>query len=125
MSEITTSKTGASAAGKKKRFVVFYKESILSVKVTDVSFFTLQKGTVQLYTLNGKSFPLKKSLSEIESALNPELFFRVSRSSIVSYEAIERVETFFGQRAVVFLKPSGKVLVTKGRLTEFLEWLDN
>jgi DNA-binding LytR/AlgR family response regulator len=125
MSEITTSKTHDSPVGKKKRFVVFYKESILSIKVTDVSFFTLQKGTVQLYTLNGKIFPLKKSLSEIEAVLNPDLFFRVSRSAIVSYEAIEKVETFFGQRAVVFLKPSGKVLVTKGRLAEFLEWLDN
>lgn len=125
MQDLTTTNTTATGPRTKSRFVVFYKESILSVKVTDVSFFTLQDGNVQLCTLNGKAYPLKKSLSEIEAALNPELFFRVSRSAIVAYEGIERVEAFFGQRAMVFLKPKGKVLVTKARLAEFLDWLDN
>lgn len=124
MSEITTTNPMAEASRKKSRFVVFYKESILSVKATDVSFFTLQKGSVQLFTLSGKVYPLKKSLSEIEQALDQQLFFRVSRSAIVSYEGIDRVEAFFGQRAMVFLKPTGKILVTKGRLPLFLEWLD-
>ena len=124
MSETTTTKPATAISRKKNRFVVFYKESILSVKTTDVSYFNLEKGNVHLFTLTGKSYQLKKSLSEIEDALHQDTFFRVSRSAIVSYEGIERVEAFFGQRAVVFLKPSGKVLVTKGRLTDFLEWLD-
>lgn len=124
MSEITTTDPIAGASRTKSRFVVFYKESILSVKATDVSFFTLQKGSVQLFTLNGKVYPLKKSLSEIDQVLDRQLFFRVSRSAIISYEGIDRVEAFFGQRAMVFLKPSGKVLVTKARLPLFLEWLD-
>lgn len=124
MSEITTTATKINNSSRKKRFVVFYKESILSIKTSDVSYFSLQKGNVQLFTLQGKSFPLKKSLSEIESSLDTSSFFRVSRSAIVAYEGIERVEAFFGQRAMIFLKPSGKVLVTKGRLTDFLEWLD-
>lgn len=124
MSENTTTNSTPDSQRKKSRFVVFYKESILSVKTADVSYFTLQKGSVQLFTLSGKVYPLKKSLSEIEVALDQHLFFRVSRSAIVSYEGIERVEAFFGQRAMVFLKPGGKVLVTKGRLTAFLEWLD-
>ena len=124
MSEHTTTHTTFNSYKRKNRFVVFHKESILSIKVTDVSLFTLENGSVHIFTFSGKVFPVKKSLSEIEMSLDPNLFFRVSRSAIVSYEAIERVEAFFGQRAVVFLKPSGKELVTKGRLTDFLEWLD-
>lgn len=124
MSEITTTHTATIASVKKSRFVVFYKESILSVKATDVSYFTLQNGSVQLFTLTGKNYPLKKQLTDIEHAVDPQLFFRVSRSAIVAYEGIDRVESYFGQRAVVFLKPSGKTLVTKGRLAAFLEWLD-
>ncbi len=124
MSETTTTKTTAVISRKKNRFVVFYKESILSVKATDISYFNLEKGHVQLFTLTGKAYQLRKSLSEIEETLDTNTFFRVSRSAIVSYEGIERVEAFFGQRAVVFLKPTGKILVTKGRLADFLEWLD-
>ncbi len=124
MSEIITTNSTTSILPKKSRFVVFYKESILSIKTVDVSYFTLEKGSVQLFTLNGKGYHLKKSLSEIAAHLDPQLFFQVSRSAIVSFEGIDRVETYFGQRAMIFTKSSGKILVTKSRLPAFLEWLD-
>jgi DNA-binding LytR/AlgR family response regulator len=124
MSENTTTQPATYTQRKKSRFIVFYKESILSIKTVDVSYFTLEKGSVQLFTLNGKGYHLKKSLSEIAELLDPQLFFQVSRSAIVSFDGIDRVEAYFGQRAMIFMKSSGKILVTKSRLPAFLEWLD-
>lgn len=124
MSRITTTQPAASVTGKKTRFVVYYKETILSVKATDVSYFTAINGNVQLFTLNGKAHTIRKNLTELEEQIDDHQFIRVNRSTIVSFDGIDRVETFFGQRAVIFLKPSGKVVVPKGRLTAFLNWLD-
>jgi len=124
MSRITTIPPLAVVAGKKTRFVVYYKETILSVKAADVSYFTAENGSVQLFTLTGKGYTIRKNLTELEEQLDEHQFFRVNRSTIISFDGIDRVETFFGQRAIIFLKPSGKVVVPKGRLTAFLNWLD-
>ncbi len=124
MSRITTLSPYASATGKKTRFVVYYKETILSVKATDVSYFTAENGNVQLFTLNGKGYTIRKNLTELEEQIDNHQFFRVNRSTIISFDGIDRVETFTGQRVVVFLKPSGEVVVPKGRVTTFLHWLD-
>jgi two-component system, LytTR family, response regulator LytT len=123
MSENTTTHAAAGSA-KKSRFVVFYKDAILSVRTKDIASFSVADGTVCLFTLEGKRYPVRKTIAEIRESVDAHQFFQISRSAIVSYDAIERVEAFFGQRAVIFLKPSGKALVTKGRLAEFLSWLD-
>ncbi len=110
---------------RQQRFIVFYKDSILSVPVQDVAFFSIEDGLMFLIRTDGKKYPLKKTMRELEEAIDPFRFFKVNRSTLLAFDAIERVEAFFGQRAVVFLRPSGKVIVSKSRLAGFMEWLDS
>jgi|GEM_PF-5652485 len=109
---------------RKHRFVVFHKDSILSIRTEDVSRFTINDGIMQLITLDGRKYLLKKSMKELEEAVDESQFFKTNRSELISFDSIDKVESFFGQRAVVFLKPEGKVIVSKSRLTAFLAWLD-
>jgi DNA-binding LytR/AlgR family response regulator len=109
---------------KKRRFVIFYKESILSVKMEHISYFQIADGHLFLITVEGKKYPLRKSMRELEQVLDPEEFFKVNRSEVISFDAIDKIETFFGQRVIVYLKPYGKVIVSKSRLSRFLQWLD-
>lgn len=109
---------------KKNRFVVFYKENILSVKLEYVSYFQMSDGHLFIVTTDGKKYPLRKSMRELEEVLDPLSFFKANRSEIISFESIDRIESFFGQRVVVYLKPFGKVIVSKSRLSRFIQWLD-
>lgn len=109
---------------KKNRFVVFYKDYILSVKLENISYFQIMDGYMFLITTDGKKYPLRKSMRDLEEVLDPYTFFKVNRSEFISFESIEKIESFFGQRVVVYLKPFGKVIVSKSRLTRFLSWLD-
>jgi hypothetical protein len=113
-----------SGAAKKNRFVVFYKETILSVKLEHVSYFQIVDGHMFLITTDGKKYPLRKSMRELEQVLSPDTFFKVNRSEVISFDSIDKIESFFGQRVVVYLKPFGKVIVSKSRLSRFLGWLD-
>lgn len=109
---------------KKNRFVVFYKEIILSIKVEQIAYFQITDGHLFLITVDGKKYPLRKSMRELEQVLDPLAFFKVNRSEVISFDAIDKIETFFGQRVIVYLKPHGKVIVSKSRLSRFLQWLD-
>lgn len=109
---------------RKNRFVIFYKDCILSVKLEHISYFQMVEGHLFLTTYDGKRYPLRKSMRDLEEVLDPHSFFKVNRSEIIAFESIERIESFFGQRVIVHLKPEGKVIVSKSRLTRFLSWLD-
>lgn len=109
---------------RKNRFVIFYKDSILSVKLEQVSYFQMHDRHLFLITCDGRRYPLRKSMRELEEVLDPKSFFKVNRSEIIAFESIARIESFFGQRVIVHLKPEGNVIVSKSRLTKFLNWLD-
>jgi len=108
----------------KIRFIVFHKEHIYSVKLENVSYFQITDGQLFLITHNVEKYPLRKPIRELEETLEPDSFYKINRSEIISFESIDRIESFFGQRVVILLKPFGKVIVSKNRLTGFLNWLD-
>jgi DNA-binding LytR/AlgR family response regulator len=122
--ENAVSVNSATNGAKKNRFVVFYKDHILSVKLENIAYFQIVDGYMFLITTDGKKYPLRKSMRDLEEVLDPCNFFKVNRSEVISFDSIEKIESFFGQRVVVSLKPFGKVIVSKSRLTRFLSWLD-
>lgn len=109
---------------RKNRFVVYYKDAILSVKLDEIAYFEMDEGHLFLITFDGRRYPLRKSMRDLEEVLDPLKFFKANRSEIIAFDAIEKVESFFGQRVIVHLRPSGKVIVSKSRLTRFMSWLD-
>lgn len=108
----------------KIRFMIFHKELIVSIKLENVSYFQIIESQLFLITINGEKYPLKKSIRDLEETLEPDSFYKINRSEIISFESIDKIETFFGQRVVVSLKPFGKVIVSKSRLAGFMNWLD-
>jgi DNA-binding LytR/AlgR family response regulator len=59
--------------------------------------------------------------------LDPKLFFRISRSCIVSINSIENISKHLGTRLKLQLNPKADedVVVSRSRTSDFLEWLDN
>jgi DNA-binding LytR/AlgR family response regulator len=63
-----------------------------------------------------------------EAGLSAGLFFfRISRSYIVSINAIENISKHLGTRLKMQLNPptAEEVVVSRSRTSDFLEWLDN
>jgi DNA-binding LytR/AlgR family response regulator len=64
----------------------------------------------------------------VQEMLDPKLFFRISRSYIVSINAIENISKHLGTRLKLQLNPPStdeEVVVSRSRTSDFLEWLDN
>lgn len=80
--------------------------------------FAVQKNGIKRIT----SF---KSLNDIENMLDPHVFFRASRESIVTIEAIDKVTRWFKGRLKLHLKCGDferEVLISSARRNEFLMW---
>ena len=110
----------------KDRFLVKVGDKIILVRVENIAFFYSENKTTFLVTDENREYIVDDSLDAIEAKLNPEHFFRIGRSFIVSLSHIQVVTKHFGSRLKVQLRTSRRddLFVSRARTAEFLEWLN-
>jgi len=110
----------------KKRFLIRNAKHWYSVATEAIACFVLEDRYVTVITLDRKQHPIGHSLEHLESLLNPEVFFRINRHSIVSYAAIAKIEPWFNSR--LRIEPVAnferELIVSRSRTAAFKEWLD-
>lgn len=122
------SKAGASRDKEyKKRFIVKMGEKIIIIPVEDIAYCYSEDKSTYAVNRNGTRRLLDYSLDTVQEMLDPKLFFRVSRSCIVSINSIENISKHLGTRLRLQLTPPSEdeVVVSRSRTSDFLEWLDN
>lgn len=108
----------------RRNLLVYHKEKIVPVNLTDIALFYLKADAVQLVTFAKQVYTLHKTLEEIEKMAGA-VFYRVNRQCLVNREAIRDVSQDGGRRLLVnLLVPcEEKVTVGRARVSDFLEWL--
>ena len=111
----------------KKRFIVKTGEKIIIIPVEDIAYCFSEDKSTYAVSRNGTRRLLDYSLDMVQEMLDPHLFFRISRSYIVSINAIENISKHLGTRLKIQLNPptTDEVVVSRSRTSDFLEWLDN
>ncbi len=107
-------------------FLIRHRDKIYPVAVSDIAFVNLENEIVYLYNFKGEKHPVFKTLDEIENAISPDQFYRISRQMIVNRKAIKEIEPYFNQRLVVHLTvPTPEhALVPRLKVTPFLAWVE-
>jgi DNA-binding LytR/AlgR family response regulator len=109
----------------KKRFSISIADRIKSVETTDIAcFYSLEKNTF-LCTFDGQHFPIDFSLDRLESLLDPEFFFRISRQYFVQYKAISKIRILSKSRIELEITSiDGRIAVSSAKTHQFREWID-
>ncbi|MFK8105324.1 MAG: LytR/AlgR family response regulator transcription factor [Saprospiraceae bacterium] len=109
----------------KSRFSIKKKNGIKLLKIEDIASIEAQGSFSLAYDQKDNKHIINIPISEIESSLNPSLFFRINRSEIVSIDYIETIENYFKNRLIVKFKNSERVAHTSSsRTADFRKWLD-
>ena len=111
----------------KKRFIVKAGDKIVIIPVEDIAYCYSEDKSTYAVSRNGVRRLLDYSLDTVQVMLDPHLFFRISRSYIVSINAIENISKHLGTRLKLQLvpRPDDEVVVSRSRTSDFLSWLDN
>lgn len=111
----------------KSVFLVAWREKLIPVHVEQVSFFRIAGNTVELFTRDQHAYRLPESLDQIESMVNPSLFYRVNRQFLVHFSAIREVELYFDRKLLVKLVHvfPDPIIISKAKATPFLQWMAN
>lgn len=110
----------------KSRFIVHVGPRIKFIEIAHIRYFySLEKSTFLLED-TGKSYDIAYSLDQLETQLDPKIFFRISRKYMVHIEAIKEMITYSSSRLKLIIKGSEdeNIIVSRRNLGKFKAWLE-
>lgn len=110
----------------KSRFLVKFGEKIQSIVVSDIAFFFSHEKITFLQVFENKKYVLDYTLDQLESMLDPNLFFRLNRKYITSFASIKEIHTYSHSRLKIKLVncEDNDILVSREKTAPFKQWLD-
>ena len=110
----------------KERYIVRFNDRIVPLQTDSIAYVYSEEKTNWLVTFDGEKYIIDTSLDVIGDELNPEFFFRISRSCIVSLKAISSIVKQAGGRLKVISNPeaSFEMTVSRSRVDDFMTWLE-
>ncbi|MBC7923594.1 MAG: response regulator transcription factor [Ferruginibacter sp.] len=109
----------------RKRFLVKHTHKLVSIEVPDIAYF-FSDGRLNLYkTSDNKKYVVDYTMDELAEMLDPDRYFRISRSFFVSIGSVEQIQDYFGNRLFLHLKPAvdKEVLVSREKVSDFKKWM--
>ena len=109
----------------RKRFLVKQAQKLVSVEVDDIAYF-YSDGRLNFFkTTDNRKFVVDYTMDELSEMLDPDKYFRISRSFYVSIDSIDQIHDYFGNRLLLHLKPAvdKEALVSREKVMDFKKWM--
>ena len=110
----------------KQSLLVHYRDKIIPVKVAELCYVYATGGVTTLNTITDQEYTVPFTIDQLESMLNPQLFFRANRQFIINRNTIQDIEHYFNRRLVLKLQCETpvKIIVSRLKVQDFLLWVE-
>jgi two-component system response regulator LytT len=109
----------------RKRFLVRHAQKLVSVDTEEIAYF-FSDGRLNFFkTHDNKKFVVDYTMDELEDMLDPQKYFRISRSFYISVNCVEQIHDYFGNRLLLHLRPAvdKESIVSREKVTDFKKWM--
>jgi len=121
----------ASVAGQfdatyKRTILVYLRDRIVPVKTADIAYIHAANGLVSLVTRQNHPYACQYTMDQVEAMLDPRQWYRANRQYLINREAIQNVQHYFNRRLCITVShpTRDKVIISKVKATEFLQWME-
>jgi len=110
----------------KTSILVHFKESFLPISVSKIALFVVESEMLYIQTFDHQRYAVFKSISDIESSIDPTLFFRINRQVLLNRNAIKEVQPYFNRKVIIKtdVKIKEQLIVSRLKVTEFMNWIE-
>lgn len=110
----------------KERYIVRFNDRIIPLQTDDIAYIYSEEKNNYLVTYDEHRYIIDSSLDVIGEELDPEHFFRISRSCIIAMKAISSIIKQAGSRLRIISRPESpfEMTVSRSRVDDFLQWLE-
>ena len=109
----------------RKRFLVKHGQKLVSIETEDIAYF-FSDGRLNFFKTNdNRKFVVDYTMDELSEMLDPDKYFRISRSYYISVNSVDQIHDYFGNRLLLHLKPASEkeALVSREKVSDFKDWL--
>lgn len=119
--------TSSTQKSYQKSFIVRSREKMIPLEVEQIAFILLEDEIVYAYEFNGNRSAIFKTINEIESAIDPDSFFRINRQMVINRKAIKDIEPYFNRKVIanLIISVKKKPIVSRLKVTPFKNWIEN
>ena len=100
-------------------------QKLVSVEVDEIAYF-FSDGRLNFFKTNdNRKFVVDYTMDELNDMLDPDKYFRISRSFYISVNSVAQIHDYFGNRLLLNLKPETdkEAIVSREKVTDFKNWL--
>ncbi len=110
----------------KERFTIKVGQSLKIIDCPSIECFFSEYKATYLHTQNTKNYLLDFSLDKLETLLDPLLFFRINRSTIIQRSAIREIMMYSNSRLKIILQTfnDSELIVSREKVNDFKAWLE-
>ena len=126
MKMLAGNKLSSPAKGYKERYIVRFNDRIVPLNVADIAYIYSEEKNNYLVTTDGQKYIIDSSLDVMNEELNPDAFFKISRSCIIAMKSIKSIIKQPGGRLriVTTIDSHFEMTVSRSRVDDFLIWLE-
>lgn len=109
----------------RKRFLVKHGQKLVSIETDDIAYF-FSDGRLNFFKTNdNRKFVVDYTMDELGDMLDPDKYFRISRSYFISVNSVDQIHDYFGNRLLLHLKPASEkeAIVSREKVSDFKDWL--
>jgi two-component system, LytTR family, response regulator LytT len=109
----------------RKRFLVKHGQKLISIEIDEIAYF-FSDGRLNFFkTFDNRKFVVDYTMDEMEEMLDPDKYFRISRSFYVSINSIDQIHDYFGNRLLLHLNPpvDKESIVSREKVSDFKKWM--
>lgn len=107
------------------KFLIQSTTSYYTIFTNKIAYFYIENRVLFAVTSDNKEHTIEHTLDTLEQELDPDLFFRANRSTIINVEFVIKFENYFGSKLSIRLKPvfDKTIIVSRLKATEFKNWM--
>jgi len=109
----------------RKRFLVKHAQKLVSIEIEEIAYF-FSDGRLNFFkTYDNRKFVVDYTMDDLEEMLDPDKYFRISRSFYISVESVDQIHEYFGNRLLLHLKPAvdKEAVVSREKVSDFKKWM--
>lgn len=112
--------------GYRKRFLISKRDSFFKLQIEDIAYFYFEARVTFAVSFDGKQHVINQPLDKLDEELDPQIFFRANRQTIVNVDAVDHFETYFSGKLVLKLinKLNDKIMISRGKAGQFKDWMN-
>jgi DNA-binding LytR/AlgR family response regulator len=109
----------------RKRFLISAGNHYHKLNTSEIACFVSENKITTAITFSGEKHVVDFSLDRLEEELDPGLYFRADRKTIVHIDLVSRFEDYFGSKLIVRLKNplNDKITISRLRASAFKVWV--